>query len=216
MGNKAKKLAKQVVQGVMALTVPDAALPTVDGAQGATITDTVQIEQPTVTTGASLVNEGAPLTPLQRYRAARMLVQADGNLLEITNKRALIVAIYITVCKAMGVDPKTTNDKAIYYTGKLCANVPYVTKKGHGKLDEECKGELTVQGNKRYADFIKKADAMPLLTEGSKAWTKASGTGAHLHAADMVFKGYASIECPNLVPSEGAVVQGEQVSKPTE
>lgn len=101
---------------------------------------------------------------LSNVPVAEIVVSDDVSIPTSINKRALAVALYLTVCEHIGVKYTANDSRAIRATARLLpyANIGYSKSKAHMLQGSE----VTASGMLGYAKFVTKPDAAKLLPGG--------------------------------------------------
>lgn len=163
MSKKNRKVA-EVAQVVEQATLQSVG---VQSEVAAPIVESVTVAAPTVAPVA-IVETGNKLQVYKALSEVQRDIEVDENtVVPLTNKRAMVAALYCVVCKALGVNtatPGTMQQPIVRYVAKLLpyANTGYSKQKGRILQGSE----VTASGMLQYARFLQKPECAKLLPSG--------------------------------------------------
>ncbi len=185
--NRIKAAMGDVVQGVIAVTMPNATaiVPMLDGQT---------VETPIVQDSA--VQSTQPATGVSKFLASTYVQDEQGNPVRIHCKQNFVAAVYFEVCKRMNVATRPLNAQAMSATKQIIAYVPEMPHKhGLGSTSEHTtallKNEVSASGMNGYLRVLSHPAKAERIFAGSALTKPVTGVQAHAAQAQAYCDKYA-------------------------
>lgn len=178
----------------IAPTATDATVPNGWSNTGDVMLPTVEpvatVDVPKVESTVAMVQSNTPKVEVYRELSSKPFdVKIDETTVApLTNKRALVCALYLVVCEAIGCKVADKHTAVIRFVARLLpyANTGYSKQKGRILLGNE----VSTSGMLQYARFLLKPDAAKLMPSGELFARTQQAT----RIAQSIFLQYGGIE----------------------